>query len=345
MFTHGSRCAIIGLDVTACTVAAPASGGTHHLGHPCPELACGAQFGDRHELVVVGGEPETDLTQRLRRADSAVGQQPQVADARGDGARQLPRRARAEVVECRPVDGDGTYAAVVTDGLADGGHHLVARRRSATAQCRGQRVGAEIDRKTCSPFVVEVGDQCQHRVGGGGEVSARIEHHRDQFEEHALEEPIEFVCAHACRPDLENQRADTLRQRRQHRTVSVGHRNLPWRGKRLDDLPAGLHVAQRVGTPDERPPTRQRRLRLGVEDGVERADRKALIGRRVQKLFGRFAEFRGILATAFGQHAGNRGTPLLAIRLRSHGCIYRHRHLLLSHRLTIVVQPTVHQAK
>ena len=119
-------------------------------------------------------------------------------------------------------------------------------------------------------------------------------------------------------PTSQNQRADTLRQRRQHRTVSVGHRNLPWRGKRLDDLPAGLHVAQCVGTPDERPPTRQRGLRLGVEDGVERADREALIGRRVQKLLGRRAEFRGILATALGQHAGNRGTPLLAIRLRSH---------------------------
>ena len=26
MFTHGSRCAIIGIDVTACSVAAPASG-------------------------------------------------------------------------------------------------------------------------------------------------------------------------------------------------------------------------------------------------------------------------------------------------------------------------------
>ena len=84
MFTHGSRCAIIGLDVTACSRRRARIGGAHHLGHPCPELPRGAQLGDRHELVVVGGEPETDLTQRLRRRDSAVGQQSQVADAGGD---------------------------------------------------------------------------------------------------------------------------------------------------------------------------------------------------------------------------------------------------------------------
>ena len=67
MFTHGSRCAIIASEVVACTVAAPASGLPDHLGHPRPELARGTQFRDRHELVVVGGEPEADLAERHRR--------------------------------------------------------------------------------------------------------------------------------------------------------------------------------------------------------------------------------------------------------------------------------------
>lgn len=65
MFTQGSRWVIIAREVTACMVAAPLSRITQHLGHPAPELACGTEFRDRHELVVIGDQPEADLTQRL----------------------------------------------------------------------------------------------------------------------------------------------------------------------------------------------------------------------------------------------------------------------------------------
>ena len=42
----------------------------HHFGHPGPQLARGAQLRDRHELVVIGGETEADLPQRIRYGDA-----------------------------------------------------------------------------------------------------------------------------------------------------------------------------------------------------------------------------------------------------------------------------------
>ena len=65
MFTHGSRWAIMGAEVTACTVAAPAPGFTDDLGDAGPQLAGGPELGDRHELVVVGREAETRSGQRI----------------------------------------------------------------------------------------------------------------------------------------------------------------------------------------------------------------------------------------------------------------------------------------
>ena len=114
MFTHGSRCAIIGIDVTAWTRAAPCVGLADHLGHPGPQPAQHAEFGDRHELVVVCGQPEADLPQRVRHAEPGLAEQPQIGDARGDGSGQLPRRAGAEVVQRGPVDRDRAHATGVT---------------------------------------------------------------------------------------------------------------------------------------------------------------------------------------------------------------------------------------
>ena len=86
--------AIIGNDVTACTVAAPASGLAHHLGNPRPQLARRAQLRDRHELVVIRGVSETDLPQRIPNGKAAFSEQPQVCDPGRDAAGQFPRRAR-----------------------------------------------------------------------------------------------------------------------------------------------------------------------------------------------------------------------------------------------------------
>ncbi len=228
-------------------------------------------------------------------------------------------------MQCRTVNRDGTYATVVGDRFGGGGQHVVGRRCGMSAQRRGEGIGAQVDRKPCPAFLIQICHQRQHRVGGGGEVGPRLEDYRNQLEKHALEKPVQFGCTHAVGPDTQDQGARALGERGQHRTVSVSHRNLPGRRERLGDLPAGLDVAQPVGAADERPPAGQRRLGLGVEDGVQRPDRKAFIGRRVEELLGCLAQFGGILAAALGQHAGNGGAPLLAIRLRSHGRIYRHR--------------------
>ena len=55
MFTHGSRSAIIGNDVTAMHGRGAAVGFPDNLGDPRPKLACRTQFRDGHELVVVCG--------------------------------------------------------------------------------------------------------------------------------------------------------------------------------------------------------------------------------------------------------------------------------------------------
>ena len=69
-----------------------------HLGHPGPKPAHRADFGDGHELVVVCGQPEADLPQRIRHAEPGLAEQPQVVHSRGHGAGQLPGRAGAKVV-------------------------------------------------------------------------------------------------------------------------------------------------------------------------------------------------------------------------------------------------------
>ena len=47
-------------------------GRADHLGDPRPQLARRPELRDGHELVVVGGEAETDLPQRIRDRDAAV---------------------------------------------------------------------------------------------------------------------------------------------------------------------------------------------------------------------------------------------------------------------------------
>jgi hypothetical protein len=128
MFTHGSRWAIIGTDVTACTVAAPPSGSPGDRGHPCPKLACRAQRCNDHELIVVGGKAEAALPQRIPNTKAAVAEEPQVRNPGGDTAGQLPRRARTQIVEGRTVNGDRAYTAVVAGRPRRGRDRVVHAR-------------------------------------------------------------------------------------------------------------------------------------------------------------------------------------------------------------------------
>ena len=169
--------------------------------------------------------------------------------------------------------------AVATTSSVDGA--------GATAQRRGQRVGAEIDRQPGSLFVVEVGDQRQHRVGRGGEIGARIEHHRDQFEEHTLEQAVEFVRPRAVGAPTRSTSALTPSVSADSTAPLPSATDFcPGAGNASTTFQPDFTSRKRIAAADERPPTGQRRLGLRVEDGVERADREALIGRRVEKLLG-----------------------------------------------------------
>ena len=150
MFTHGSRWVIIGSDVSACTTAAtarPASPTTSAT--RAHSWRSGPHLGDRHELVVVGGQPEADLPQRLADRQPGFGQHPKVSHRGRDAAGQLPRRVGAQIVESGSVDGDRPHAVI-------GGHprgdrdDILDRGGGTIAQRRGQRVGAQVDRQRCA---------------------------------------------------------------------------------------------------------------------------------------------------------------------------------------------------
>ena len=111
-------------------------------------LARRPQLRDGHELVVVGGQPETDLPQGIRDLDAAVAQQPQIGDRGGDTGRQFPRCARTQIVKCGAVNGDRPNAAVEKPLSFEA--RSTTRSRSganAAAQRRGQRIGAEVHRQ------------------------------------------------------------------------------------------------------------------------------------------------------------------------------------------------------
>ena len=124
MFTHGSRWVIIGSDVSACTMAAPPSGSPTTSATRAHSWRAAPHFGDRHELVVVGGQPEADLPQRVADRDPGFGEHPQVGHRGRDAAGELPRRVGAQIVEGGTVDGDRPHA----------------RRFPATRRCDGDHV-------------------------------------------------------------------------------------------------------------------------------------------------------------------------------------------------------------
>ena len=322
-------------------------GGTDDLGDPGPELPCGTQFGDRHELVVVCGEAEADLLQRVRRLDAVLGQHAQIGDTGRNGGRELPRRAGTQIVEGRTIDGDRAHAAVIIGDPGGGCHHVIHRRCGSARERSRQRIAAEIDGEPGTPFAVQIGDQGQHRIRRGGVVRPRVEDHRDELEEHPLEQPVQLARGDAVRPiprrfarpaaDAQHQRAGALGQRVQHSPVAV-LRILPARQReRLRHLPSRLHVAHRIATTDKRPAAGQRRFGLAVQDGVQRADRKALVRRRIEELLGFGAQVSGILAAALGKHAGHSRAPLLSIGLGNAesrtGPLFGHRQLPLMQRV------------
>ena len=148
---------------------------------------------------------------------------PQISDARCDRSGQLPRRTGAEIVQSGPVDGDRAHATGVTRHLRRGRDDVGDVGGRPLAERRGERIGAEVDRQPGALVVVHVGQQRQHRLGGGDEVGAGVENHRHEVEEHALEQPVQVGRRDAVgRADPQRQRAHPLGQGDQDSAVAVG---------------------------------------------------------------------------------------------------------------------------
>ncbi len=240
------------------------------FGHPGPQSAQRTQFGDGHELVVVGGNPETDLPQRIRPLSPRLAEKPQIRDARGNGAGQLPCRACSEVVQRGPVDRDRPHATGVPGDLRGDRDDIGDVGTGPLAQRRGQRIGAQVDRQPGALLVVHVGQQRQQGLRCGDESAPTSSITGTRSRNTPSRRRSSSAAATPSRAHSEHQRADPLGQRHQHRAVAVGDGLLAGRGKRFGDLPARLHVAQRVAAADERPGAGQRLLRRGVQAGVQR---------------------------------------------------------------------------
>ncbi len=282
------------------------------LGNPCPQAPGHAELGDGHELVVVGGQPEADLPQRVRDAQPGVAEPAQIRDTRGDGASQLPGCVGTEIVERGSVDCDRPNTPCVLGDLRGGRDDIGDVGGRAPAQRLGERIGTEVDREPAALLVVHIGQLRKQRVGGGNEVRSRVEDDRHEIEEHALEQSVQVGRRDAVgRTDPQHQCADALRQRNQDGAVAVGDGLLARHGERLGDLPARLDVAQRIAAADERPFARQRRLRQGVEAGVQRPDRETLIRRRIQQALGLGRQVGRITPRRLRQHTRDRRAPSL----------------------------------
>ena len=198
------------------------------------------------------------------------------------------------------------------------------RGRPVTERC-GERVGAQIHREPFALFGVQIGQQRQQGLGGGGVIGASLQLYRNQVEKHRVEEPSEVGWGHTVGSDTQHQRADAFGQAEQHRTVGLGGATRGGR-KGLGDLPPGLDVAQGVATAHVRPLPGQRRLGQLVEAGVEGTDRETVVRRRIEQPVGFGGQVGGIFAGTLCQHPGYRGAPLLQTGLDSTGPLHRHRH-------------------
>ncbi len=306
-----------------------------HVSDAGPELACHTEFSDGDELVVVGHQPEADLAQSVGDIDAGVDQRPHVVDRCTQHAGELPGRVGATVVERRSVDGDGAHPGTAGQIRRDSGD-VLDRRSAQAAQRGGERVGAQVDRQSSALRVVGTGHQGLHRLSGGAELGPGLDDHRRELEVDTFQQPVQIGGGNTVIPDAQHQRADPVTECTQHDGIAVGDGAGEARSREhLGDFPAGHDVTTGVSPADERPAAGQRRFRQCVERGVERPDREALVGGRVQQRLGFSGQIRRVAPAALGQHSGHRGAPAGAARLHLDRHLYRHRQLLLSQHVGI----------
>ena len=247
--------------------------------------------------------------------DTGIDQQPHIAHAGGHRPGQLPRRIGAAVVKSRAVDGDRPHSG---PGDQTGGecHHILDGGSVASAHRCGQRVGTQVYRHRRAGGIVRAGHQCQHRVGRGRPVRPGVEQNRHQIQIDALEKAVDIA-----RPQPRFRRpAAPARSPRRRARPARRHCRRPRRRRSRGPgrtRPPSTRRRRRgcVTAADERPDARQRRFGQCVQRGVERADRKPLVGRRVEQALRLGAELGRFPTAALGQHTGNRGAPAGALLL------------------------------
>ena len=252
-----------------------------------PQPSQRPDLGDCQELIVVGGQPETDLRQGLVHRQAGFGEHPQVGHRGGDAAGELPRRVGAEIVERGPVDGDRPHTVVVgqsrchADDFPQLGRGTLAERRS-------KWVGPQVDRQDCALIGLDAADQFEQGVAGGPIIGAGIENHRCHAQVNAFEHLLQLCGQYTGLPHPHQQRADTLAERGEHRGVDLlrRHPDHPVGRNGLGDPPPGLDVAQPIGATQVGPLARQWRLGQLIERGVQRPDRDRFVGRGFQHLLG-----------------------------------------------------------
>ena len=300
------------------------------LGDPAPHPARGPEFRDGHELIVVGGQPEAQLTQCRRHTQTPGREQSEVVGGRTDDAGEFPRGVGTAIVQGGTVHADRTRTEV--RGPAGDRLHLGHRGRGAAADGGGQGIGAEIDRRRRPPPVSPIplpGEQVEHRLGGRAEVGAAVQSDRGQREIDAPQQPVQAGGRHAVRAQSQDQRGDAVDQGVEHRGVGILDRSGESGGRELlGHLPPGKHIAVPVPAAHERPFAGQCGLRHGVQRGVQRADRKSLVGRGIQQPL-RLSLVRRRGPAAAGEHTRDRAAPPVARTGEGLPQICGHRRLLL----------------
>ena len=250
------------------------------LGNPAPELSCCTEFRDRHELVVVSDQTKADRIERVGHTDPGFGEQPQIVGRRSDRAGQFPAGIGTAVVERPAVHRDRADAGGTRQPSCDSDDFGNCGRRAVAEQC-GERIGTQVD-GDC-PGALGPDDQAADHFGRCAEIRAGVEDYRSQLQVDTLQPAFQIGHRDPRRADLENQCTDTVDQRIEDGAAAVcGDPGETRRRELFGDLPAGHDVAVRIAAAGERPVTGKRGLGQRVQRGVEGADRKVLIGRRIE---------------------------------------------------------------
>ncbi len=318
---HRSRCDCV---YPKCSTV----GMVQHLGDPGPQLPGRTKFRHGHELVVIGDQPDADLVERVGDGAPCFDQQPQIVGRCGDHSGKFPACIGASIVKRGAIDGNRPHSRPAADPGSYRDHVVNIGRRTSAQRC-GQRIGTQINGHQPAPAVVRAGHQGHQFLGRRSEISSGVDDYRRQLKVNALQPTIDLVRCDTGIADPQQQSADSLRQRLEDSGITLSRgAGEAGRGKVANHLPAGQDVPPAIGTTHEGPVPGQRSLRQGIESGVQRVDRKALVGRRVQQSLRLSRHVDRIAVFTLGEHADHGIAPPGAGLHQFFGLDWGHRQLL-----------------